>query len=148
MPETTRQERELALETPGAPAEDPHRCAFVVPVVAGVVITGSSIDDNQRVHETSGAVRGFDAVTGALRWTFDRLAGTLPSCTAVSLPLMVFRAVMLAWAVWLAWALVKWLRWGFDSLTAGGGWRKPELKLRLPGLGRGAAPKPGEPDKP
>ncbi|MCX5684855.1 MAG: TIGR03067 domain-containing protein, partial [Planctomycetota bacterium] len=32
-------------------------------VVDGVVITGSSIDDNQRVHETSGAVHAFDAVT-------------------------------------------------------------------------------------
>ncbi len=51
-------------------------------VVAGVVITGSSIDDNQRVHETSGAVRGFDAVTGALRWTFDPLAAAGPGVAA------------------------------------------------------------------
>jgi hypothetical protein len=93
-------------------------------------------------------VAGNGSTATALRWTFDRLSGALPACTAVSLPMAAFRAVMLAWAVWLAWALVKWLRWGFDSLTAGGGWRKPELKLRLPGLGRGAAPKPGEQDKP
>ena len=46
------------------------------PVVAGgVVITGSSIDDNQRVKETSGAVHAFDAVTGAPRWRFDPLDG-------------------------------------------------------------------------
>ena len=46
------------------------------PVVAGgVVITGSSIDDNQRVRETSGAVHAFDEVTGASRWRFDPLTG-------------------------------------------------------------------------
>lgn len=45
------------------------------PVVAqGVVVVGSSIDDNQRVREVSGAVRAFDSRTGALRWSFDPLA--------------------------------------------------------------------------
>ena len=43
-------------------------------VVHGVVIVGSSIDDNQLAKEISGAVRAFDAVTGAPRWTFDPLA--------------------------------------------------------------------------
>ncbi|MFN3521375.1 MAG: pyrroloquinoline quinone-dependent dehydrogenase [Phenylobacterium sp.] len=51
-------------------------------VAAGVVVVGSSIDDNQRVHETSGAVHAFDAVTGALRWTFDPLQGAGPGVTA------------------------------------------------------------------
>lgn len=51
-------------------------------VVAGVVITGSSIDDNQAVRETSGAVHAFDAVTGALRWRFDPLAAAQPAVEA------------------------------------------------------------------
>ena len=45
------------------------------PVVArGVVIVGSSIDDNQRVKEVSGAVRAYDASTGAPRWSWDPVA--------------------------------------------------------------------------
>jgi len=51
-------------------------------VVAGVVIVGSSIDDNQRVHETSGVVHAFDAVTGALRWSYDPLSGAKPAIKA------------------------------------------------------------------
>ena len=39
-----------------------------------LVIVGSSIDDNQRVEETHGIVRAYDAVTGALRWNFDPIA--------------------------------------------------------------------------
>jgi len=50
------------------------------PVVAGeVVVVGSSLDDNQRVDEVSGAVRAFDLRSGALRWTFDPLAGASPA---------------------------------------------------------------------
>jgi len=46
------------------------------PVVShGVVVVGSSMDDNQRVHELPGTVRAFDAVTGKPRWSFDPLAG-------------------------------------------------------------------------
>ncbi|MDP1632122.1 MAG: pyrroloquinoline quinone-dependent dehydrogenase [Caulobacter sp.] len=42
-------------------------------VVGGVVIVGSSIDDNQAIDETKGTVRAYDARTGAPRWTFDPL---------------------------------------------------------------------------
>jgi quinoprotein glucose dehydrogenase len=45
------------------------------PVVArGLVIVGSSLDDNQRLHELPGIVNAFDAKTGALKWRFDPLA--------------------------------------------------------------------------
>jgi len=40
-------------------------------VTRGLVIVGSSIDDNQRVHAPRGTVLAFDAITGALRWSFD-----------------------------------------------------------------------------
>jgi len=40
-------------------------------VVGDLVIAGSAIADNSRLAPASGEVRGFDARTGALRWTFD-----------------------------------------------------------------------------
>jgi quinoprotein glucose dehydrogenase len=40
-------------------------------VVDGVVVVGSAVADNNRIDAASGEVRGFDARTGALRWTFD-----------------------------------------------------------------------------
>lgn len=69
---------------PGAELARPGGAQITsAPVVAGgVVIVGSSIDDNQRVRETSGAVHAFDAVTGALRWTFDPLANAGPGVAA------------------------------------------------------------------
>ena len=45
------------------------------PVVShGLVIVGSSIDDNQKVDELRGTVHAFDAITGQERWSFDPLA--------------------------------------------------------------------------
>lgn len=40
-------------------------------VVGGVVVVGSAVADNNRTEAASGEVRGFDARTGALRWTWD-----------------------------------------------------------------------------
>ena len=79
-----------------------------------------------------------------LHWTFDRVAGAVPLCRAYSAPLLVFRGLMLAWALWLAWSLLRWLRWGFDSLTMGGGWRKTTAAFKLPGRSRPAAGSGGD----
>src|SRR5579883_3433720 len=40
-------------------------------VVNDIIVVGSAISDNQRVNAPSGVVRGFDARTGALRWSWD-----------------------------------------------------------------------------
>lgn len=52
------------------------------PAVAGdVVIVGSSIGDNRAVDVERGIVRGFDARSGALRWSWDPIpwaSGTTP----------------------------------------------------------------------
>ena len=47
------------------------------PIVSnGVVVVGSSIDDNQMVDETPGTVHAYDAMTGAPKWTFDPVVHT------------------------------------------------------------------------
>jgi len=40
-------------------------------IVNGTVVAGSSIADNSRPDPASGEVRGYDARTGALKWTWD-----------------------------------------------------------------------------
>ena len=40
-------------------------------VINGVVVTGSAVADNTRTDMASGEVRGWDARTGELRWTWD-----------------------------------------------------------------------------
>jgi quinoprotein glucose dehydrogenase len=40
-------------------------------VVGDIIVTGSAIGDNSYLATASGEVRGYDARTGALRWTWD-----------------------------------------------------------------------------
>lgn len=60
----------------------------------------------------------------ALSWFADRSADALPSATAVSLPRWTYRLAMLAWSLWLASALLGWLRRGFAAWLREGHWRR------------------------
>lgn len=51
-----------------------------------------------------------------LVWYLDRSPETLPRPWVLSVPLWVYRGLMLAWALWLANTLLKWLRWGWNCL--------------------------------
>ncbi len=59
-----------------------------------------------------------------LNWYQDRSEAVLPMATIISVPLMVYRLLMLAWSLWLAVALLNWLRWGWGCFASGGLWRK------------------------
>ena len=55
------------------------------PVVThGLVIVGSSIDDNQRVNAPRGTVHAYDALTGAPRWSFDPIPRDPAAANAAS----------------------------------------------------------------
>ena len=58
-----------------------------------------------------------------LRWYADRSDGIVPAGWMISVPLWVYRLAMLAWALWLASALVRWLRWGWQCFIQAGLWR-------------------------
>lgn len=59
-----------------------------------------------------------------LHWFHDRSAdGALPVASAWTLPLWAYKAAVLAWALWLANALLGWLRWGWQCFSSGGAWQ-------------------------
>jgi hypothetical protein len=58
-----------------------------------------------------------------LSWFEDRSAGLTPSAGAVSVTLWLYRAAMLAWALWLSFALLRWLPWAWRAFSHGGYWR-------------------------
>ncbi|HXD38260.1 MAG TPA: hypothetical protein VN624_16520, partial [Rhodanobacter sp.] len=59
-----------------------------------------------------------------LRWFADQSAGVLPGGGVLSVSLWFYKLAMLAWALWLANALIGWLQWAFEAWTRGGYWRK------------------------
>jgi hypothetical protein len=59
-----------------------------------------------------------------LRWTQDRVTGALPQPWVLSVPLLAYRVLMLAWALWLAVSVLGWLKWAYQSWSRGELWRK------------------------
>jgi ABC-type amino acid transport system permease subunit len=62
------------------------------------------------------------AAYDGLKWYSDYTAGLLPQAWVISLPLWVYRVSMLLWSLWIAFALMRWLKWGWQQLNAGGFW--------------------------
>jgi hypothetical protein len=61
---------------------------------------------------------------GELAWLADRSSGALPTASAITLPLWAYKALMLAFALWLASAVIGWIKLAWSALTAGTGWMR------------------------
>jgi hypothetical protein len=48
----------------------------------------------------------------------------------LSVSIWFYRLLMLAWALWLATALIRWLKWGWDQFGAGGLWKRSPKKAK------------------
>lgn len=59
-----------------------------------------------------------------LIWTQDRIRSFMPQPMVFSLPLLVYRCLMLIWALWLATSLLQWLKWGWSCFSEGKLWKK------------------------
>jgi hypothetical protein len=60
---------------------------------------------------------------GALRWFQDQVAGVVEGPSIWSVPMWVYRLLMLVWSILMAFALVRWLRWAFNAWKSNGLWR-------------------------
>jgi hypothetical protein len=89
-------------------------------------------------------VRGGDSSDRYLSWYVDRSDGALPQTWTITVSLWVWRAAMLAWSLWLASNLLKWLRWAFGLFTVGGLWKAgPKKPMGAPSFIPPVAPPPG-----
>jgi hypothetical protein len=76
-------------------------------------------------------IRGNGSSSELLQW-FDDRTGPIPEQPYVlSVPMLAYRGVMLAWALWLAVSLLRWLRWGWLSFSDGVWKRSPK---RIPAI--------------
>jgi hypothetical protein len=74
-------------------------------------------------------VTGYGSTTDMLQWFQDRTAnGALPRPVVVSVSIWVYRALMLAWALWLASRVLRWLPWAAKQLSTGQIWKRGETK--------------------
>jgi hypothetical protein len=69
-------------------------------------------------------VTGNGSTAFQLNWYDDRIDnGVLEQAWVLTAPVWLYRLTMLGWALWLAFSLLKWLRWGWGAFSSGGYWR-------------------------
>lgn len=68
-------------------------------------------------------VIGNQSTAYSLNWYQDRADAVPPTAQIISVPLFVYRGLMLAWALWLAFAVLRWLRWGWTCFSHNGLWK-------------------------
>ncbi len=68
----------------------------------------------------------------SLSWYVDRSGPTLATPHVLSVPILAYRSVMLLWALWLAFAVMRWVRWGFAMFLVGGGWKSAPGRVYMP----------------
>tara|TARA_R110002110_G_scaffold383245_2_gene594619 strand:+ start:63977 stop:68101 length:4125 start_codon:yes stop_codon:yes gene_type:complete len=59
-----------------------------------------------------------------LAWYQDKVLNDLPRILVISVPMFVYRILMLLWALWLAFSLIKWFQWGWQCYISGGIWKR------------------------
>jgi hypothetical protein len=71
-------------------------------------------------------VAGNGSYGNSLTWFADQSVSVLPTASAVSAPMWVYKVLILGWALWLSFALLKWLPWIWRSFSSQGYWRPRE----------------------
>jgi hypothetical protein len=90
--------------------------------LVGSVYSGLAVQPDMQVG-------GNNSSNSQLIWLVDRAADTLPTPWALSVPLLVWKLIMLAWALWLAWSVVQWAPWAFKRWSHEVIWRpRPKPK--------------------
>ncbi|MEO1575705.1 MAG: hypothetical protein AAFU65_12190, partial [Pseudomonadota bacterium] len=75
-------------------------------------------------------ITGNGSYAGALRWFTDHTAGVLPDVTVPSVPVWVYKGLILLWSLWLAMAVLRWLPWMWRAWTRDGHWRSVRMQRK------------------
>lgn len=67
-------------------------------------------------------IMGFQSTTENLVWFTDEIAGSVPTPWILSLPKWIYSVLILLWAMWLVFALLKWTRVWWQTLKTPGLW--------------------------
>ncbi|MEL0083347.1 MAG: hypothetical protein VW985_09960, partial [Gammaproteobacteria bacterium] len=73
-------------------------------------------------------VRGNQSSSYLFNWYQDRIPSDYVQTSVFSVPLWVYRALMMVWALWLAFSLLSWTRWGWQSFSTAGLWKDAQWR--------------------
>jgi hypothetical protein len=85
------------------------------------------------LYEPEMGIRGNNSYANHLSWYADRVDATSPSIVIWTAPMWTWRVLNLAWALWTATSLTRWLPAAWQAFSAGGLWRElPRRAVKAP----------------
>lgn len=111
---------------------DPVRFGFLQIFIAGltVIVMGVLVAavSEGLLGNPEMFIRGNGSTRTSLQWFQPRSSNELPLPMVVSVSVWFYRLLMLAWALWLAASLIRWLKWAWIQFSQGGFWKNPRAK--------------------
>jgi len=68
-------------------------------------------------------IAGHQSYGTELGWFADRSDSVLPFASAITVPMWIYKGLILVWALWLSFALLRWLPWVWQRFSSDGFWR-------------------------
>ena len=68
-------------------------------------------------------VVGNGSYNNVLRWFHDRSISGIPIAYVFTLPIWIYKVLILAWSLWLSFALLRWLPWVWKQILADSLWK-------------------------
>ena len=76
-------------------------------------------------------VTGYESHGNSLSWFADQTDSAIPIASVWSFPLWTYKALILAWSLWLSLSILRWLPWVWDCFSGNGLWhaKPPDPEL-------------------
>jgi len=68
-------------------------------------------------------IAGHNSYGNVLNWFADGSDSALPIASVITVPMWIYKVLILMWALWLSFALLRWLPWVWKCFSSNGFWR-------------------------
>ena len=107
------------------------RQLFLITLSIAAVITLIYLVPRALLSSPDMMLSGNNSYGNQLAWFADFTDKAMPNVSVVSLPLWVYKGLMLLWAIWLSFALISWLRSAWQALNRNVFWRGKIIKTAI-----------------
>jgi hypothetical protein len=121
--------QKLKVETTGKWSFDFIQIVLIVLTISALGTLFGSVEQGL-IGKPEMYILGNGSSDTFLKWYQDRSNAILPEVSVVSLPIWIYRVIVLVWALWLAFALLKWLKWGWECFSTTALW-KPLIARKI-----------------
>lgn len=122
------RERQLTMPTGGG-FNLQQFALMALSVIAVLVLVGSV--PAALLSSPDMMLTGNGSYGNQLNWFADYSADALPNVSVLSVPMWLYKGAMLLWAIWLSFALLRWIKHAWQALNVGGFWQSKPGKARL-----------------